>query len=80
MANGGYLPRYMYVSTTSQQNSHIMQCDRVACVQNPLPTVKIGEAAPSLIFTEGRGALYPGYMISIQSYINFEIDVVNDRG
>ena len=32
----------------------------LACVQTPLPSEKIGEGAPSPIFTEGRG-LYTGY-------------------
>ena len=35
----------------------------LACVQTPapLPSVKIGEGAPSPTLTEGRGSLYTGY-------------------
>lgn len=31
------------------------------CTADPLPSEKIGEGAPSLIFSEGRGQLYTGY-------------------
>ena len=63
MARSQSFPSPLPPPTPRVSDSHGQTALILACVQTrpPLHSVKIGEGAPSPIFTEGRGALYTGY-------------------
>ena len=51
----------LFYSVTKGFPWSVCSSQLVACVQTHLPSGKIGEGAPSLIFPEGRRGLYTGY-------------------